>query len=124
MELGHAVVVRIRFGRYVQPAGAHSANHVEFVDHVKPACALDMNDMEWRSRGDCVRKYLLEPGEVSLFGRSTSTDMHVDGGAVACSNLKHFVDFPICGGGCVGRAKANRQRAAMQSLLDPCLDLI
>src|SRR6266571_248380 len=108
MELGHAVVVRVRFGCHVQPAGAHSADHIEFMDHIGSTCALDMNDVERRACRDGVRKYLLEPRKVSLFGRSTSTDMHVDGGAVPCGNLKHLVDFPIGGSGRIGGAEPDR----------------
>src|SRR3979409_735322 len=124
MQLGHAVVVRVRFSCYVQAAGARSANHIEFMDYVEPTCALNVNDVERRSGGERIGKYFLEPRQVSLFGRSTSTNMHVDGGVVLRGNLKHLEDFPIGGSGCVGRTESHRQRAAMQPLLDPCLDLL
>src|SRR3982074_672596 len=124
MQLGHAVVVRVRFSCYVQAAGARSANHIEFMDYVEPTCTLNVNDVDRRSDRERIGKYFLEPRQVSFFGRSTSTNMHVDGVMVLRGILKHLEDFPIGGRSCVSRTHTNRQRAAMQSFLEPRLDLI
>src|SRR3981081_3490075 len=124
MQLGHAVVVRVRFSCYVQAAGARSANHIEFMDYVEPTCALNVNDVERRSGGERIGKYFLEPRQVSFFGRSTSTNTRVDRGMVLRAILKRLDDFPIGGRSCVSRAHTNRQRPAIQSLIDPPLEQI
>jgi hypothetical protein len=49
--------------RDIQPASTGTSYHIKFVNDIWTAGALDMNDVECRSRCRCVRKNFLKAAE-------------------------------------------------------------
>src|SRR5262249_55977133 len=109
-----------RLCRYIQTASTGTAYHVKFVNDIWTACAVDVNNMERRSRRGRVGKHFLKAAEGPIV-LAARANVHMDGSSVARRNLEYFENLQIACPWRVSRAQADRNCAALQALFNPSL---
>jgi hypothetical protein len=90
LDTRNVTIVWIGLCRNIQPARTGTSYHVKFVTDIRTACAVDMNDVECRSRCRCVGKNFLKAAEGPVRVLAASANVHVDRSTVAGRNLEYF----------------------------------
>ena len=94
LDRRHTCGVRIGLGCDIQPARLRFANGFQKVRHGAEAAALDVCDMEWRTRDRGGRHHFLHGGNtVGGLAESHVTEVNVGGCVVTRGGVKHFQDF-------------------------------